>query len=202
MKIPVTQIDLIPSADVEAGEVFCGSLDSPLSTEGMKGLKKVVRRKSGWDTVVTSPMQRCSRFAEWLANKHETPLQENKAFREMDFGEWEGNFPHIIMQEDPAMLAQWWTDPAEVNPPSGESFKQFRQRVLKGWQGLLKQYRGKHIVLVTHPGVLRVVLSDVMDLPSARFFSIHIEHGTLSSVRITHDEGGDWSSLLTHGCAG
>ncbi|MEZ5448110.1 MAG: histidine phosphatase family protein [Thiolinea sp.] len=93
MSIPITYIDLMPSAEVDAGEVFCGSLDSPLSTEGLRGLKKGVRRKSGWDMVVTSPLQRCARFAEWLAQKHELPLQEEPAFREMDFGAWEGDFP-------------------------------------------------------------------------------------------------------------
>ncbi|MGB0845657.1 MAG: histidine phosphatase family protein [Thiolinea sp.] len=200
MSIPTTHIDLIPSAEVDAGEVFCGSLDSPLSNDGLKGLKKAVRRKSGWDVIVSSPKQRCAQFAEWVAQKHDIPLQHNKSFREMDFGDWEGNFPHVIMQESSEKLLLWWSDPALVKLPKGESFAPFKRRVLNGWQQLLRKHKGKQILLITHPGVLRIILSDVMAIPSNRFFSIHIEHGTTSRIRVIHDEGGNWSNLVAHGC--
>lgn len=201
MSIPTTYIDLLPSAEVEAGEVFCGSLDSPLSTEGMKGLKKAVRRKSGWEVVVTSPKVRCSQFAEWIAQKHELPLQEWKDFREMDFGAWEGELPHVIAQQHPEQLALWWGDPTQFRIPKGESFAAFRKRVLRGWNNLLKKYKGQQILIITHPGVLRILLSEVLGLPGESFFNLHVEHGTLSKIRVTHDEGGDWASLLAHGCA-
>lgn len=200
MSIPTTYIDLLPSAEVEAGEVFCGSLDCPVSTEGMKGLKKAVRRKSGWDVVVSSPKLRCSQFAKWVAEKHALELKEWKDFREMDFGAWEGDFPHVIIQKDPQKLAQWWSDPADLRPPGGEPFPAFKKRVLKGWGQLIRKHKGQQILLVTHPGVLRILLSDVLGVPSDRFFSLSVEHGTLSRIRIVHDEGGMWACLMSHGC--
>ncbi|MEZ5536201.1 MAG: histidine phosphatase family protein [Thiolinea sp.] len=200
MSIPTTYIDLLPSTEVEAGEVFCGSLDSPVSTEGMKNLKKAVRRKSGWDVVVSSPKLRCLQFAEWMAQKHDIPLQEWKDFRDMDFGTWEGELPHVILQQNPEQFTLWWSDPAAFHPPKGEPFPAFEKRVLKGWANLLRKYRGKHILVITHPGVLRVLMSEVMGLASDRFFSLHVEHGTMSRIRVSHDEGGDWACLLAHGC--
>jgi broad specificity phosphatase PhoE len=200
VNIPTTYIDLLPSAEVDAGEVFCGSLDSPVSTEGMKNLKKAVRRKSGWDVVVSSPRLRCAQFAEWMAQKHGIPLQEWKDFREMDFGAWEGELPHVIMQQNPQQLTLWWSDPAQFRIPKGEPFDAFQKRVLKGWLHLLRKYKGQHILLITHPGVLRILLSEVLGLPSNRFFTVHIEHGMMSKIRVVHDEGGDWASLLAHGC--
>ena len=200
MTTPVTYIDLLPSAEVDAGEVFCGSLDSPLSTEGLKNLKKAVRRKSGWDAVLSSPKQRCTVFAEWLAAKHELPLHQYKAFREMDFGVWEGQFPHVILQESSEELLLWWADPSLIRPPKGETFATFKRRVLSGWKQLLKKYKGQHVLLVTHPGVMRVIIAEVLEIPNTRFFSLHIEHGTISRIRVAHDEGGIWSSLMTHGC--
>ncbi len=200
MSIPVTHIDLIPSAAVDAGEVFCGSLDSQLSSDGLKDLKKAVRRKSGWDVVVSSPKERCARFAEWVAQKHSLPLHQNKAFCEMDFGSWEGSFPHVIMETSEDKLLLWWSDPSLAKPPKGEAFTSFKKRVLRGWQQLLKQYKGQNILLITHPGVLRIILSEVLGIPSHRFFSLHVEHGTMSRVRVTHDEGGHWSNLISYGC--
>lgn len=202
VSIPTTYIDLIPSAEVDAGEVFCGSLDSPVSNDGMKGLKKVVRRRSDWDVVITSPLQRCSQFAEWVAKKHDLPLHEDKAFREMDFGDWEGCLPHEIPQEDMKSLASWWSDPTSVQPPKGESFDQFKQRVMKGWEALIEKHKNKRLLLITHPGVLRVVLSETLGMPGSHFFSIHIEHGACSKVQVVHDEGGEWASLVAHGCSG
>ncbi len=200
MSIPITHIDLLPSAEVDAGEVFCGSLDSPLSTEGMKGLKKAVRRKSGWDVIISSPKVRCSQFAGWVANKHDIPLHEWKDFREMDFGDWEGEQPHVILQQNPEQLSQWWSDPTQFRPPKGEAYPAFQKRVLKGWRNLLKKYKGQHVLLITHPGVLRVLLAEVLGLPAGRVFTLHIEHGTMSKIRVVHDEGGDWANLLAHGC--
>lgn len=200
MNIPITRIDLIPSAAVDAGEVFCGSLDSPISNDGLKELKKAVRRKSGWEVVLTSPKERCTRFAEWLAQKHELPLQSDKAFCEMDFGEWEGLFPHQVLENAEDQLLLWWSDPALAKPPKGEAFGAFHKRVLRGWQQLLKQHKGKNVLLITHPGVLRVILSEVLGMPSQNFFALHVEHGTLSSVQVTHDEGGHWSNLVSYGC--
>lgn len=118
----------------------------------------------------------------------------------MDFGSWEGDFPHVIMQKDPQKLAQWWSDPAELRPPSGEPFPAFKKRVLKGWGQLIRKHKGQQILLVTHPGVLRVLLSDVLGISSEHFFSLNVEHGTLSRIRIVHDEGGTWASLMSHGC--
>ena len=200
MSIPITHIDLIPSAAVDAGEVFCGSLDSPLSSDGLKDLKKAVRRKSGWDVVISSPKVRCVHFAEWIAQKHSLPLHQKKAFAEMDFGAWEGSFPHAVMEQSEEKLLLWWSDPALAKPPKGEAFASFQKRVQRGWQQLLKQHKGQHILLITHPGVVRVLLSDVLGMPSRNFFSLQVEHGKISRVRVTHDEGGLWSYVMTHGC--
>ena len=200
--IAVTQIDLIPSADVEAGEVFCGATDSPLTSAGLKALKRVVRRKKGWSAVVSSPLQRCRQFAAWVAERHGLPVHESRAFAELDFGDWEGLLPHAIMLDHPQDLTLWWADPTQFTPPGGEPYPHFRKRVLQGWQLLLRKHKGQQVLLICHPMVLRVLLAEVMQVPSYRLFTIHVEHGTLSTLRVVHDEGGDWCSLMAHGDMG
>ncbi|MEZ5448109.1 MAG: histidine phosphatase family protein [Thiolinea sp.] len=109
-------------------------------------------------------------------------------------------FPHVILQKHIKELGCWWSDPSRVTPPDGESLEHFRRRVLKGWDQLLSKQQGKQILLVTHPGVVRLLVSEVLAIPSHRFFAIHVEHGALSRIRVVHDEGGRWASLVSHGC--
>jgi len=200
VSVLISYIDLLPSVDVEAGEVFCGLTDSPLSTAGLRGLKKAVRRRDDWQAVITSPRSCCTVFAEWLARKHDIPAQTNEAFAEMNFGEWEGQLPCSIMINDSTTIGRWWRDPAAVTPPNGESFNDFQQRVLAGWQQLIKTYRGQTVLLVTHPGVVRMLLSEVLHMPSYAFFSLQIENGYLSRIRVIHDDSGDWANVMQHGC--
>ncbi|MEZ5475939.1 MAG: histidine phosphatase family protein [Thiolinea sp.] len=202
MATRTTLIDLLPSSDVEAGEVFCGSLDSPASTEGMKLLKKSVRRRNDWELVLTSPRACCKPFADWLAQKHKIPVQVNQAFREMDYGAWEGRLPSDIMVDDPVILPCWWNDPASLTPPQGESFKSFQHRVLGGWKRLVREQQGKTVLLVTHPGVVRLLLASVLNMPSSRFFSVQVESGSLTRLRVEHDGDATWTCLVAHGCQG
>ncbi len=199
MSVAITYIDLLPSTQVEAGEVFCGSLDSPLTAEGLKALKKAVRRRNDWNVVVSSPHACCYVFAQWLANKHKLSVQSSEAFCEMGFGQWEGQLPSSIMLENSTILGRWWTNPANLTPPDGEQFTAFQERVTQGWQSLLKEQRGKTILLVTHPGVIRTLIAKVLGMTSRHFFSLHIEHAAMSRIQIQHDESGEWASLLQHG---
>ncbi len=200
MGIPITLIDLLPSSAVAAGEVFCGSLDCPLSAEGLKMLKKTVRRRNDWQAVISSPHPACLPFAEWLVQKNRVPLRTYPAFAEMGFGQWEGQLPLDIMSEDAKVLARWWRNPASLTPPGGEPFLDFQGRVLEGWERLLKEHKGKTVLVVAHPGVVRVLVSSVLGMPSQNFFSLHVEAASLTRIRVMHDEAGAWSSVMMHGC--
>ncbi|HPQ96383.1 MAG: histidine phosphatase family protein [Thiothrix sp.] len=199
----ITHIDLLASLDVQAGEVFCGALDSPVNTEGMKALKKAVRRRSDWDCVFSSPLQRCAAFGDWISTRHHIPLTLEAGFDEMNFGSWEGRLPHEIMQQDHETLIRWWQDPASVCPPGGESWQAFRQRVLTAWQALLDTNPERTVLLVTHPGVVRLLVLEVLRAPSSAFFAIQVEPGVLTRIRVAREEadsGDSWATLVSLGC--
>lgn len=200
MSIPITLIDLLPSASVEAGEVFCGSFSSNLSAEGLKTLKKAVRRREDWQAVLSSEHGSCLSFAQWLSEKNHIPLSSYPELAEMNFGQWEGQTPATIMEKNPTTLARWWRNPACLTPPEGESFNQFQARVLPIWERILKDYQGKRLVLVVQPGVIRALTMHVLGMPSRNFFSLEVETGAMSRIRVMHDEAGTWASLVAYGC--
>lgn len=200
MSIPITLIDLLPSTSLDAGEVFCGSLNASLSPEGLKSLKKVVKRHSTWEAVFSSEHNACLPFASWLAEKNHIPLRSYPELAEMNFGAWEGQTPASIMAQNPTILARWWRNPACLVPPEGESFAHFQARILACWERLLTEYRGKRVVLVAQPGVIRLIVMQVLGMPSRNFFSLAVESGTISRIRVMHDEAGVWASLVAYGC--
>lgn len=196
-----THIGLLQHGAVEAGDVFCGELDTPLTKASWKQLKQTFGRASpDWDAVVTSPRMQCASFAEWFAQKQDLPLVRDERLREIHFGEWEGRNPQDVMTTHPEELAQWWLNPAQVSPPGGESFGDFRARVLDAWTELGRAYRGERVLVVTHALVIRVIVAHVLQMSDERLLALNIEYGALTRLRVLRDRSGEWASLLTHGC--
>lgn len=197
----LTHIGLLQHGAVEAGDVFCGELDTPLSKQGWKHLKqKFGRGADGWDALVSSPKMQCVEFAEWFAEKHDLSLVRDERLREIYFGAWEGCSPQHVLQAYPEQLAEWWANPAQVTPENGEGFGEFRARVLDAWMELHRAYRGERVLVVTHAGVIRVILAHVLQMPDERLLALNIEPGTLTHLRVLRDRSGEWTSLLAHGC--
>ncbi|QQZ30159.1 alpha-ribazole phosphatase family protein [Thiothrix subterranea] len=196
-----THIGLLQHGAVEAGDVFCGELDTPLTKASWKQLKQAFGRASpDWDAVVTSPRMQCAAFAEWFAQKQDLPLVRDERLREIHFGEWEGRNPQDVMTTHPEALAQWWLNPAQVSPPSGESFGDFRARVLDAWTEMGRAYRGERVLVVTHALVIRVIIAHVLQMSDERLLALNIEYGALTRLRVLRDRSGEWASLLVHGC--
>lgn len=197
----ITQIGLLQHGAVEAGDVFCGSLDTSLSKAGWKHLKHVFgRSKPQWDAVVTSPKTQCAEFSEWFAQKYDLPLVRDERLREIHLGAWEGCTPQQVLQSFPEQLAAWWPNPAQVIPAGGESFGDFRARVLDAWADMPRAWRGERVLVVTHSGVIRTILAHVLQIPDERMLALNIEYGSLTHLRVLRDRGGEWVSLLSHAC--
>ena len=196
----LTHISLLKHGAVEAGDVFCGSLETSLSKQGWKQLKqKFSRNHGGWDAVVTSTKTQCAAFAEWFAQKNDLPLVCDERLREIDFGVWEGCSPQQILQLQPAELSDWWCNPAQYVPDKGESFDEFRNRVLDAWDDILRSNRGQRVLVVTHAGVIRVILAAILHIPDEALLSLNVEYAALTELRVLRDRSGEWTSLLAHG---
>lgn len=88
---PITTIiDLLRHGDVEGGRKYRGQLDDPLSELGWNQLRTATINKQPWQHIITSPLKRCEKFANELAQTHSLPLQIDPKFKEVSFGLWEG----------------------------------------------------------------------------------------------------------------
>lgn len=175
----MTFVGLLRHGDVEGGRVYRGRTDDPLNTSGWVQMRAATDGLCCWEHVVSSPLQRCAAFAEEFALAHGLPLLLEERLAEIDFGDWEGLSAAQIMQESATALTDFWRDPINHPPPGGESLRQFQRRVVAAWEVLCRRYAGKRLLLITHGGVIRMLLSHLQSRPLDRIMEIEVEHAAL-----------------------
>lgn len=123
--------------------------------------------------VWSSPLARCRRLAECL---HPQPLIDER-LAEMHFGDWEGRTWEEI-GADP--LDRWAADVAGFVPPGGESAAALQARAL----AFVADLQSDEAVLVTHAGVMRVLLAHWLELAPEQWSSLIFGYGTATTVEI------------------
>lgn len=183
----MTLIGLLRHGEVEGGACFRGSTDDPLTDIGLDQMRAATEGGHRWDRVITSPLGRCAAFAREFARRHSLPLTFDERIKELHFGAWEGRTATELMAEDPIALARFWADPDGHPPPTGEPLSHFQARVLAAWDNIVRSYTGQKILLVTHGGVIRILLCHVQQRPVGKLLEIEVKHGALYTLRVSDD---------------
>lgn len=181
-------IDLIRHGEPLGGVRYRGQLDDPLSELGWQQMRNATANVQPWDYIVSSTLCRCADFAQDLADKHAIPLELDKQFSEIGFGDWEGKTASELEQHHKAAFYAFYDDPINNTPANAESLLAFQQRINKAWTNLLQSHTDKHILLVAHAGVIRVILAEVLAMPLEAMFRLQVPYASLSRV-IIHNEG-------------
>ncbi len=140
---------------------YFGSTDVDLSAEGRAQMREVAGHLSSWptDIVVASPLQRSWKSAAIAGRGSQVRLYH--AFREVDFGRWEGFTADEIRDTDPTRYAEWQEGADTFAYPSGEARPAFKARVVAGLNELLQE-RATSALLVLHKGVIRVIVEELL----------------------------------------
>ncbi len=178
-------IDLLRHGEVDAeGWAFRGSTDTPLSETGWQQMRAVSASFDPFDHIATSPLQRCRLFAETLKAKQQTHVITLNDMREMDFGDWENRSFDELQKDYGSLLHRFWQSPLGIQPPNGELFDDFSQRVIDCWQSWLQTESGNHRLLVAHGGVIRVLLAHALDMPMSALWRLHLPYASWSRVSL------------------
>ena len=200
-----TTVDLIRHGECEGGKIYRGSTNVNLSVDGWQNMQeKVTWAKenhffdSTWDVIVSSPLNRCKQFAAALAKLHGVELVEVGDLRETSFGDWEGQLVEDVWTEHKEKVFDWIKNPEEYYPPNGEPTRDFFNRVRDAWGSLIEAYREQHILVVCHGGVMRAILSAVLNSPVSAMNRIDVPYACFSRVHMYHYEQGDQARLVFH----
>lgn len=160
---------------------YLGWTDVPLTEAAKQDLLQAHCFGEQFDLAVTSDLLRAKQTAEILC-----PLLkriETKAFREMNFGEWEMK-AYDDLQEN-SFYRAWIDAPEKITPLHGESFLEMTRRVDVGFEQLKREamQRGsKNILLVSHGGVIRYLLTKLTK-EKKQFFEWQVPHN--KGIRLT-----------------
>jgi len=190
-----TWVDLIRHGEPEGGRRYRGAQDDPLSAYGWEQMRCAPLEPEALTRVVSSPLIRCRGFAERYAAEQGLPLTVEEGFREIGFGDWEGLTPAELHEQDPEGQARFWADPLGFTPPNAEPMGAFQQRVVTAWQAMIDRYRGEHLLVVGHGGLIRVVLAHLLELPLRGFNRLYVPYASVSRVRL---EPGTEPTLFFH----
>ncbi|HRD88822.1 MAG TPA: histidine phosphatase family protein, partial [Accumulibacter sp.] len=101
---------------------------------------------------------------------------------EIDFGEWEGRRWERIER---GLLDAWASDVLHFVPPGGESVAMLRARAVDCVGAL----RGSDCALVTHAGVIRVLLGHWLQLPIDEWSRLPLDFGSITLLELTASNG-------------
>lgn len=128
------------------------------------------------DIVFSSPAFRCTELARAISPAF---LIDNR-LQELDFGDWEGKTWDTVDQQT---LKEWMDDYVNVCTPGGESMMQMHLRVQDFWKWVCQsEYR--QVAIVTHAGVIRLILAMLRHIALTDIFSIPIAYGEVVRVAV------------------
>lgn len=193
MKDTIT--DLLRHGEPVGGRRFRGhGVDDPLSDKGWTQMWHAVGDETGWNRIVSSPMQRCRAFAEALGEKCQIPVSLEADLREVGFGAWEGRSPDEIQAANLAEYEAFYQDPVRNRPPGAEPLDAFAARVSRAYDRIVADHPGEQLLIVAHAGVIRAIIGHTLDADPLGWYRIKVQNGGISRIR--HGRYGSRLELL------
>lgn len=183
------------------GRRYIGWRDVALSDAGVVQAQSWAERfsQTGLHAIYTSDLSRCRDTADRIAGKRGLEVKMAPEFREVHLGRWEGIPFDEMKNSHPQAYAARGRDIAGHRPPGGESFIDLLERAWPKFEALTETAEGA-VLIVTHAGVIRVLLCRLLEMPLANLFRIGIDPGGLCVVSRRSAGGYRVKGLNLKGC--
>ena len=171
-----------------AHQRFCGQSDISLSAHGQAQALWIAKQllKENISVIYTSDLLRARETAEIIASQRIPAVQikQSAAWREMDFGKWEG-LTYTQIKEQFKDQLEFFSDPEHHTPPDGEPLAHMQQRVMDALSAIGysdESFITGGVAIVSHGGPLRILICSVLGIPMRRQWQIKLDPGSLSAI--------------------
>lgn len=161
---------------------FQGHTDTPLNVSGRQQALALADRLCNWpiQAVYSSDLKRAAQTAMPLSTQLGLKVETDSKLRERSGGVFEG-----LTNEE--MLVRYSGEWEQLQltgaaPPGGESNKQMTIRVLDSFQRIVEKHRGHMVAIVTHGGVIRLILLHLLGIPQEYHRRIDVSGNTGISI--------------------
>lgn len=157
----MSHLIFIRHAETDMAGRFCGHSDPSINERGQIQVADLIARLRGgqkFDAIYCSDLRRAVDTAIPLAAAFRRSLHIAPDLREIYFGDWEGLTWGEIEERDPDYARNWVQSFPSLPAPNGESFTDFEDRIVRTVEQLRNEDPERKAIVVTHAGVMRVVL--------------------------------------------
>lgn len=166
---------------------FQGWLDIELDTIGMLQAKMLADyfKLEIIKHIYSSDLSRALKTAQLIQQKTESPMTISKNLRELNVGNWEGQTWNEITSEfkdeDKINEAQLF----EMGKSGGETVTEFQARIVECFKTIISKHSDDDtIIIVTHGGVVRVLLCYILGCDINQKNALKIDNGSISILEI------------------
>lgn len=140
-----------------------------------------------FDRLVASDLRRTRETTALLRDQGVQPAPTfDRAWRERNFGVYQGLTKTEIFEEYPQFAATTGVSAVKETPENGESLLDVRERVLAGWEQLVADAGGETALVVTHGGPLYIVLGHARGQDTLTAITDHSQHNcAVNELRVS-----------------
>ena len=165
---------------------YFGITDIELNEEGIiqAGLISKRLERENICRIYSSNLKRAFKTAEIIAKPHKINVESKKDLMEINFGDWEGLSFQEIQKGYPHEFSKWQNNIMDFTIPHGESVLELKKRVEPAFSEILNSAVENNVVIVTHGGPIRVILSKILS-PNAletTFWKIKQDNAALNII--------------------
>jgi broad specificity phosphatase PhoE len=139
------------------------------------------------DAVYVSPLTRAITTGAIIGKSHGLTPIPVQGLIEINYGDWEGLYRKEVADKWPELHKQMHDNPSGLAIPGGETFTQLEVRVVGAFNEVVKAEEGKHILMVSHQGILKVLVAQLLDISYRDWNKFEIQN--TSFTRLTVDKG-------------
>lgn len=183
------RIILLRHTESEANfnKVYGGRKDFKLTDKGIKQIEELIEVLND-DYCITdcndvriysSPLSRAKGFADSIGKVLKKDAMVDERLEEFDFGVFEG-YGYEELKEDESYKL-WCDDYFNYEIPNGESLRNFKVRVEGFVKEILRDDK-KDLIIVSHEGVMKIILLYILKLPIENFWSFYCGNGSVVEI--------------------
>jgi len=176
-------ITLVRHGEVEEAYHRCynGHNDIALSPKGVSEAAELGEHfaQQNFDAIFSSDLRRCQETLTHITASPHIPLTLTQNLREKSWGRHEGMTFDAITKRDGLIyhdFLQW------INALDGEPYDAYIERIKTFFTKTLPLTPYNNVLVVTHAGVIRVLMHILQEIPLQEAFSIEFPYGAYTTL--------------------
>lgn len=163
---------------------YQGQMDIPLNDDGRRQSEMAAARMAGinLDVIYASDLCRAQETARIIARGRMVALEPR--LREIHVGRVMGMNNEEIKREFPDFWAANLADPDNTRFPGGENAVEVQVRTMAALTDMQARYPQGNVAVVTHGGVIKVIVAAIMEVPLAIRPKIVLDNCSLTVAEV------------------